>query len=339
MKVVALLHAYLPDHGAGAEHHAHTLLSALADRGHDVSVVLSREATWQGDHTWQVGPVQVDGHADKVTLHRHLSGADILVTHLENTARAHAIGKRRKLWTVDLLHNTFPPTVSWLGRDRCDLAIANSEWMARTYTGRSSGVPVRVMRPLTPVADYATKPGPLVTLSNLYVNKGPHVLWAVAKLLPDVKFLAVKGAYGPQEIPQQVPSNVRLMDNTPQVRDRILARTRIQLMPSGYESWGRMAVEAMCAGIPVIAHPTPGLVESLGPAGVFADRDDPEAWAAAIRWLSDPATWKQQSAAAKARAVELEAVARADVDDACAAIEELPQLRTMDKKVRRVHSR
>ncbi|MFI1769152.1 glycosyltransferase family 4 protein [Streptomyces sp. NPDC020800] len=62
------------------------------------------------------------------------------------------------------------------------------------------------------------------------------------------------------------------------MREHVYSRSRVMLMPSLYESWGRVAVEAFASGIPVIAHPTPGLVESLGEAGIFAYRDDLNAW-------------------------------------------------------------
>ncbi|UQA91872.1 hypothetical protein [Streptomyces halobius] len=44
-------------------------------------------------------------------------------------------------------------------------------------------------------------------------------------------------------------------------------------------------MEPFASGIPVIAHPTPGLVESLGDARIFAYRDDLNAWIHALRSL------------------------------------------------------
>ncbi|MFZ4156354.1 glycosyltransferase [Streptomyces pseudogriseolus] len=78
-------------------------------------------------------------------------------------------------------------------------------------------------------------------------------------------------------------------------------------MPSLYESWGRVAIEAFASGIPVIAHPTPGLVESLGDAGIFAYRDDLGAWIHALHALKDPANWTQASLRVRARSIELSA--------------------------------
>jgi hypothetical protein len=131
----------------------------------------------------------------------------------------------------------------------------------------------------------------------------------------------VQGAYGRQVIPPVVPPNVTLAANTPRIRDEVYARTRILLMPSEYESWGRTGVEAMASGIPVIAHPTPGLRESLGDAGIFVDRDDTAGWADAIAELSDPDVYAQVSRRAAARARELDPAE--DLETWRAAVESL----------------
>lgn len=46
---------------------------------------------------------------------------------------------------------------------------------------------------------------------------------------------------------------------------------------------------------PVIAHPTPGRVESLGEAGIFAYRDARNAWSHALSSLSEPNNWARAS--------------------------------------------
>ena len=75
-------------------------------------------------------------------------------------------------------------------------------------------------------------------------------------------------------------------------------RTRILVMPSYYESFGRIAVEAMYNGIPVLyskpqvksVHPggsTEGVEEWIRPVGVACERDTPEEWIDAISALDD----------------------------------------------------
>ncbi|MBQ1163612.1 glycosyltransferase, partial [Streptomyces sp. A73] len=78
-----------------------------------------------------------------------------------------------------------------------------------------------------------------------------------------------------------------------EMAERVYGRTRVLLMPRSYESWGRAGCEALASGIPVEAHPTPGLCESLGEAGVYVDRNDLDGYEAVLRkLLEDPAEYR-----------------------------------------------
>lgn len=152
---------------------------------------------------------------------------------------------------------------------------------------------------------FRTTPGDLITLVNLLPQKGGEVLDQLARYLPERRFLGVEGGYNqPLQVEISRP-NVEIIPNTPHMRDRVYARTRILLMPSLHESWGMVGVEAMCSGIPVIAHPTPGLLESLGDAGIFAHRDDLDAWIDCIEALDKPNVYRRQSQRALKRAQAL----------------------------------
>jgi hypothetical protein len=82
----------------------------------------------------------------------------------------------------------------------------------------------------------------------------------------------------------------------------ICARTRIAIVLSRHETSGRVCIEAGLSGIPTIAHPSEGVLEALGTAGPFADRDDIDAWAACVRRLDDPETYRSRSVVVRARA-------------------------------------
>ncbi len=56
-------------------------------------------------------------------------------------------------------------------------------------------------------------------------------------------------------------------------------------MPSRSESWGRVALEAMAAGIPVIVGDTPGLRECTDGAAPICRQEDTECWSREIRRL------------------------------------------------------
>jgi glycosyltransferase involved in cell wall biosynthesis len=316
VRVLALAHQWIPEHCAGAELMLHGMLRALSDRGHSVVVRLSRQA---GPSYLLDGVMVVPNGATANYGLRDVLDAEVVVTHLENTPAAATLGRLNGVPVVQVLHNTMPITREWLLREPPAFVVANSVWMQREVIGWFASRPrprVIVVRPPVHAADYATTPGDRVTLINLrkmernpgglVMGKGVELFWRLAERMPDVQFLGVRGAYGSQLV-CELP-NVEVLPHVchDQMRDRVYARTRVLLMPSSYESWGRTGVEAMCSGIPVIAHPTPGLVESLGEAGIFADRDDPDAWVQALRALDDSDRYLAASQRSRARAAELD---------------------------------
>jgi glycosyltransferase involved in cell wall biosynthesis len=321
MNVMAMLHAYPPMHNAGAEWMVHSMLRPLAAGGHQVDVVLSQD---RGE-PYELDGVHVHPHRDKNDPVPFLADADVIVTHLENTARATILGGLHDIPVVHVCHNTFLQTANWLRRG-ASLAVFNSEWMREYLSGPYQGWSV-VVRPPVFGDDYATTPGDAVTLVNLYAEKGPATFYGLAERMPDVQFLGVRGGYGGQVIRTDLP-NVEILDHVPghEMAARVYSRTRVLLMPSSYESWGRAAVEAMHSGIPVIAHPTPGLRESLGDVGVFADRADVGAWETELRRLLDGRRWRAASRRAKARASELDPAV--DLDRWTQAVQTLAERRT-----------
>ena len=104
------------------------------------------------------------------------------------------------------------------------------------------------------------------------------------------------------------PPNVTVLQKTPTIKD-VYAKTRILIMPSKYESWGRTATEAMCSGIPVISSGTPGLRENCGKAGLYFDREEVKLWVDQIEKLFNPKAYEKASKAAKIRSRELDPMA------------------------------
>jgi len=138
--------------------------------------------------------------------------------------------------------------------------------------------------------------GDMITLVNANVNKGVHQFIELAKRMPERKFLGVRPYYGELWLPA-APQNIEWIQFDDDVRN-ILKRTRILLFPSNYESFGRIAVEAMYNGIPVIyskpatknvgiVGSTEGVEEWILPAGIGCDREVPEQWVDAITALDD----------------------------------------------------
>lgn len=179
-----------------------------------------------------------------------------------------------------------------------DLVVFNSRSSAAEAA--YEGYQVIVRPQLHP--DVAAMPGDRVTLVNLSEPKGGELFWRLARGAPQVEFLGVKGGWGRQVV-DRAP-NVEILPPTELMGD-IYARTRILLMPSERETWGMCGVEAMSCGIPVVAHPTAGLRESLGGAGIFVDRADAQGWLDQIERLSNDGERSRASERGLARFSEL----------------------------------
>lgn len=329
MRVVARLHGYPPRHNAGAEWMVHSMLRALVERGHDVSVWLSR---YTDDRTeYDLDGVQVVPLQSRLDVGTAIKRASVVVSHLENVPSASALARGYGRPLAVICHNTHRPSFRDMAAGGTALAVYNSEWMraeaelffAEYPKGVRPGRDV-IVRPPVFADEYRTKPGNKVTLVNLNAEKGGELFGKLARRMPDVQFLAVVGAYGEQIIPD-LP-NVEVIDHMcgHEMRERVYSRTKVLLMPSSYESWGRAGVEALASGIPVIAHPTPGLCESLSEAGVFVDLHDVDGYETVIRkLLTDRAEYRLVSKRAKARSAELDPAP--DLAAWCDAVEALPR--------------
>lgn len=282
MNVLALVPHYVPYSRVGAWITTHEYLRALATRGHHVDVVTisSRREEYEldGVHVYPNG-TDVDP-------------PDVIVSHLGDTNLGAAMAERLEVPSVRMGHGFHPENRSRLEAHPTALAVFSSEAL-RTDVGWDG--PSLVAHPPVRATDYRVRPGKAVTLTNLSRPKGGLLLGWIADAHPDVAFLGVRG-WGFQNLRQ--PPNVEILDAVPDMRT-VYRRTRILLMPSEVESYGRCAVEAACSGIPTIGHPSPGLVEAMGDHATWVDRHDRQGWIEAVRDLLDPEAWKAASRRAR----------------------------------------
>jgi len=217
-------------------------------------------------------------------------------------------------------HRPIVATAHFDGRYSAVTDLASSKWVEmflfinRTMEGNfrkkavfpSSIVRTGTVRPLmheSKIKMDEPPNGDAITLVNANVNKGVSQFIELAKRMPNRKFLAVRPYYGELWVPA-APSNVEWIPFDDDIRN-VLKRTRILLLPSKYESFGRIAVEAMYSGIPVIyskpdinstdpVGTTEGVEEWIVPAGIACMRDAADEWIAQIERLDDAATYASQ---------------------------------------------
>lgn len=329
-----MLHLYTPHHNAGAETTAHQLLKRLVDRGHQVVVQLSQTHPMfvTGPYTYEgVNVYPRQGKEDPLRWIDSEQPPELIVSHLENTLRASILGDMHKIPTVTLMHNAHTKSKADL-RWGTKLVVYNTDWMRadveQWWSLTQSTEPPRgiIVRPAIFRERYKIKPPSArdghVTLINLFEEKGSHVFYALAERFPQQKFLGVCGAYGKQVVRHDLP-NVEIIPHVAanDMAVSVYARTRILLMPSSQESYGRAGVEAACSGIPTIAHPTAGLLEALGDGGMFCDRGDIDHWATELQQLLTPKVWTTASAKAKKIVDKLDP--EADLDRWVDAVEQV----------------
>ncbi len=295
LRVVAVTPYYPPESRVGAWLTTHEFLRYLASKGHDVHAV-----AYMGNGAYVLDGVNVHSrHSDPDEV---LAGCDVMISHLGDNQQAAGEAEARGLPLVRMVHGYLPTAHLALQDHPCSLAVFNSHSLAEAIPHDCPSIVAHPPADLDAVR--VDKPGGRVTLVNLSPEKGGALFWRLAQSMHEVQFLAVRGGYGNQLTPVKL-KNARLVGPFEDMRD-VYRQTRILLMPSEAETWGRVGLEAMASGIPVIAHPTPGLRESLGDAASFVDRDDTQAWITEVRRLMRPEAWSEASDKARAHAARFD---------------------------------
>ena len=150
--------------------------------------------------------------------------------------------------------------------------------------------------------------GDCITLINANLLKGLPMFLELANKFPNRKFLGVRPYYNRINVPETLP-NIEWIDLQDDVRT-ILSRTRILLVPSFYESWGRVAFEAMYNGIPILytnpasdkdpkttrpSGTTEGMHEWIADSQYPLDPLNPEGWVNTINELDDVSVYAEAS--------------------------------------------
>ena len=305
-------------------------LEALAHAGHEVTVYADLVTEAYERNGVRVNPRNQFNKTKKT--------ADLIYSHPDLGSIGYVVSQLHRIPYVAVVHNTGDLNRWHLGHHKPTLTIWNSE-STRSELGGEGGL---VVRSLIRVKDHAVKTeGNCFTLINCTKDKGVDTFNALVQAHPEFTALAVRGGYGLQEIPTPPSKKSKATTPTPyptvvgpiphaQMGRQVWSKTKVLLMPSKFESWGRAGVEALCSGIPVIAHPTPGLRESLGDAGIFINRDDHEAWSLELkRLMNDADYYAVASKRAKGRARSLEKQTAQDLADFLTACESLARTHSL----------
>jgi glycosyltransferase involved in cell wall biosynthesis len=275
MRFLWVIHLYPPTHNCGSELMAHQINKYLLSKGHEVRVVLMQARMNKIQTPYQFDGVTVMG--DPLENFDAYRWADVILTHLDYTRLAINMARMVKRPVVNFIHShyTYDPNPILHAQSDCHV-VYNSQWVKETL---NYNWPNMVMYPPCDPDYYNVcenpRMNPCITMISINENKGGYILYRVAKALPYAKFIGVMGSYDDgglqKEIRARIESecpNVEIVANSPDILS-VYKRTKILLMPSRYESWGRTATEAMANGIPVICTATKGLKENCADAGLY----------------------------------------------------------------------
>lgn len=292
--IVWLMNSYVPNVRAGAEITVHALNQQLLASGWRVIVVLP---------DWQ--QAEVDGvecmrfpKSGNLTDAPHLAevfrAADVIFCQNFDAQRA-----------IQLLESFGKPIVFFLHIEREKADILQQRFAVpiavvyNSLTQKEQNPTIHestIIRPYIPYGDFVARDRPMpdgpVTLLNCNDNKGGGVLIELAKRLRDVEFLGVRGSYDKQ-LEDVALRNLQYRATAEDPR-QLYAGASIVIMPSRAESWGRVALEAMASGVPVVCSKTHGLAEATGgAAAAYCRPDDIGCYAEAIQRLrGDPAAYR-----------------------------------------------
>lgn len=240
--------------------------------------------------------------------------------------QAQAAGARTLFFSWQNLLRRYPPPFSWMEQDvlrRADAGLAGNQaalevWRAKGYTGPLSVVPQFGVDPelFQPLEQRPEQPFTVGYAGRLVPEKGLDLLLLALQHTPGVRARLV-GAGPERRLLEHLLQEFQLQDRVtleplvastqmpallPQFDALVLpSRTR----PNWKEQFGRVLIEAMACGVPVIGSDSGELPHVIGAAGLVFPEANVEALAAHLCALrDDPALRARLAAAGRARVLE-----------------------------------
>ena len=289
MRIMLVTKKYVPAAG-GAERSAHALLLTAAEMGHQVEAVVQTHQKYAGPGSGvvRVGPVSVRQIQDEDEVREAImldKVPDMIFTQIDWNRTAVRIAREQGIPVVHF---------SRVGdlNPEADFQVFNSSFVRGTWLPtypdlESCSV---ILHPTIRRDELGPfQPGgPAVLAVNPVRAKGGLMLRAIAKAMPDTPFVGTLGWCDPLSDGVDLGSlpNVRLVTPEDGIA-RLAAGCFALAMPALWdEPFGRVIVEAMGLGLPVVAIRRGGIPEAMGRVGVLVEPDaGVDAWVTALRAL------------------------------------------------------
>lgn len=328
-------------------HEIHFISSSLPFRlSHVAGNIFFHEVNVQSYPLFDYPPYTLSLTSKMVDITKH-AGLDLLHVHYAIPHAASAVMARQILNSEDhylpvvtTLHGTditligqdpsFAPVVTWSINESDGVTAVSNYLRQETYDHFEASGPIEVIpnfidtdrfvrqdkehfkQALCPKGEKV-----IVHISNFRpVKNAPQVVEVFHRLqqngTPNVKLLLVGD--GPDRVPTErkardlgVYNDVRFLGKQDPVEE-ILSIADVFLMPSGSETFGLAALEAMACEVPVVATDVGGLPELVehGETGFLCPIDDVDEFTECTRMLlTDDDLHEEMASAARKRAVEV----------------------------------
>lgn len=296
-----ITHAVRSDGFAGVERYIADVANALADRGHDVSVIgggsafmgraLSPQVRFVPASTTAAVARALWASEQQDVVHAHMTAAELAVAPLKGV-RFERLVSTRHFAAVRGSSVASRVAGRWVAR-RVDLQIAISQYVADRIDDASEVVHNGVPSSTHP---RGRRDRTVVMLQRLEAEKDTGTgirAWAASGLAASGWSLRVFGTGADQDALRTlahelgVDSGVTFEGFTDQART-VLARAGMVLATAPAEPFGLSVVEAMAEGAPVIAADGGAHRETLGPGAALFEPGDVGAAADLLRsWAAD----------------------------------------------------
>lgn len=260
--------------------------------------------------------VLVSRRGRRVIVYHNLTPPELLLPHCPEIARLTALGRRQ-------LHDL-------AASGAVDLAIGVSRYntadLDETGFGTTTTLPLPIdltglRGPTNPVleADLAhTRAPTFLTVGRVAPNKRIEDFIRIAAyylryVSPEARFLIVGGTHGLEsylDVLIELHGELRLDGRvaftgkvSPLDLITYYRNATAYVCTSAHEGFCAPLLEAMAAGVPIVARPATAIPETLGSAGVLVDSDDPAAWAELLGLIAEDPELRASLAAAGRRRV------------------------------------
>lgn len=221
----------------------------------------------------------------------------------------HAGSARTVFFSWQNIQRTYPPPFNWGERwvlNQIDYALVGTEsagtvWRAKGYNGPMATVPQFGTDPdlFRPSNSQPDRPFTIGYIGRLVEEKGVHLLLRAAAKLPGDWRLRILGGGPLRDALAAVANQLRIADQVmfePQIPSTEMPPYYHHLdalvlpsltRPNWKEQFGRVLVEAMASGVPVIGSDSGAIPDVIGDAGLVVAEGDVDALADTLRCLMD----------------------------------------------------